>query len=525
MGTEEAPEKRRVFEFDVFLSHNRNDGSERIKSLLQDSGLRVWHDSNADLRNRKIRHSVTIAARNCRWIFVCLGDNFHDSPWCRAEYLPALAAQKRARCTRVATILHGSQRKIPAELINAPGFDCSGSIPDSLIRMLQESNHVVMMPPPPRVLSPEALATASLLAIQINRSSSDRVDRTLLALTDSAKSFLDRDPGADYEIFLARNFVCALPPKLTKTQQLISAVFELAGLIAASNVDNRANAMYLLEWLAQQKLHENALRAIVDILAVEKSPVLIRQAIETLERLGAVFSDLPSSVLIRGFLEAGDEVHLTSKYLESVPAAVRLKTQLGISVDESLLSPSERLYLCGERLAYLIERPAVSEYEHHLDVVRSLLGLSDLEICFREIYALFFDREKTPKRSDFDMSNVETLLQMYCLLVEQSEVREGLPLLYAEEYVMDFVLPPLLLCCTFPEYTAQAAALYQRMCTLMTKSTKFAHEVPAYLQASEKACSKSGIQDWNQLFDWMLLDKAEQQRRNREMFEGEETID
>jgi hypothetical protein len=59
----------------------------------------------------------------------------------------------------------------------------------------------------------------------------------------------------------------------------------------------------------------------------------------------------------------------------------------------------------------------------------------------------------------------------------------------------------------------------------MTKSTKFAHEVPAYLQASEKACSKSGIQDWNQLFDWMLLDKAEQQRRNREMFEGEETID
>lgn len=173
----------------------------------------------------------------------------------------------------------------------------------------------------------------------------------------------------------------------------------------------------------------------------------------------------------------------------------------------------------------MIKRPAVSEYEHHLDVVRSLLGVSDLEICFREIYALFFDREKTPKRSDFDMSNVETLLQMYCLLVEQSEVREGLPLLYAEEYVMDFVLPPLLLCCTFPEYTTQAAALYQQMCALMTKSTRFAHEVPAYLQALEKACNKPGIQDWNQLFDWMLLNKAEQQRRNREMFEGEETIE
>ena len=45
---------RRAFQFDAFLSHKRDDGSERLLRALTDQGVLAWHDGNADPRDRKV---------------------------------------------------------------------------------------------------------------------------------------------------------------------------------------------------------------------------------------------------------------------------------------------------------------------------------------------------------------------------------------------------------------------------------------------------------------------------------------
>lgn len=122
---------------------------------------------------------------------------------------------------------------------------------------------------------------------------------------------------------------------------------------------------------------------------------------------------------------------------------MRLRARLGNSVEESLLSMAERLHLCRKRLLYLLERPSISEYEGDsgFDLFRSLRGISDLELLLREVYPLFFDSERRPRVASETGTLVE-LLNFHSLLVEHSESHHGYPLLYADDYMMDFGFPP-----------------------------------------------------------------------------------
>src|SRR5690348_8590564 len=91
----------RVFPFDAFLSHNRADGSDQLATALRDKGLKVWHDSDADVRDRRVQQAIGMALWGSRYVVVCVTANFRDSHWVRAEYLNALSDEKRAAATRV----------------------------------------------------------------------------------------------------------------------------------------------------------------------------------------------------------------------------------------------------------------------------------------------------------------------------------------------------------------------------------------------------------------------------------------
>jgi hypothetical protein len=45
----------RAFAYEAFLSHNRNDNSADLAERLNRCGVRVWHDGDADLRDRRVR--------------------------------------------------------------------------------------------------------------------------------------------------------------------------------------------------------------------------------------------------------------------------------------------------------------------------------------------------------------------------------------------------------------------------------------------------------------------------------------
>lgn len=50
----------------------------------------------------------------------------------------------------------------------------------------------------------------------------------------------------------------------------------------------------------------------------------------------------------------------------------------------------------------------------------------------------------------------------------------------------------------------------------MTQSDKFKHEVPVYLQALDKGCKDSSIEDWHELFDSIELWHAEQHKERND---------
>src|SRR5262245_23277035 len=106
----------RVFPYDAFLSHNRNDNSTQLAQRLEKGGMRIWHDENADLRDRRVISNVAKALRRSRFVVVCIGPSFNDSVWLKAEYRLALELEKRAKITRVVVATSEGGTSVPSEL-------------------------------------------------------------------------------------------------------------------------------------------------------------------------------------------------------------------------------------------------------------------------------------------------------------------------------------------------------------------------------------------------------------------------
>jgi hypothetical protein len=113
---------RRAFPFEAFLSHNQFDQSDYAARELQRRGVSVWYDAHADLVDREVWSKVRIAIQAFRYVVVCVGRDFRNSPWVRAEYRPALAEEKRGALTRVLVLRMSADAPVPEELANSPMF-------------------------------------------------------------------------------------------------------------------------------------------------------------------------------------------------------------------------------------------------------------------------------------------------------------------------------------------------------------------------------------------------------------------
>jgi hypothetical protein len=118
----------RAFAYDVFLSHNRHDASADLARELTRFGAGVWHDGDADLRDRRVSQKVARALRASRFVAVCIGSGFRDSEWCKAEYAPALIAEKSADATRVLVVCLAPESIIPKTLQHCPRFSVNDPI-------------------------------------------------------------------------------------------------------------------------------------------------------------------------------------------------------------------------------------------------------------------------------------------------------------------------------------------------------------------------------------------------------------
>lgn len=142
----------RFFEYDVFLSHNANDGSHVLRDRLVDAGVRAWHDGYADMSDRLVQSKIGRALGESRYICVCVHDAFRDSEWVRVEYTTGLDIQKTFHIPRVVVARTGSIGQIPTDLANCPLYDLSSSGVEPLATFLLKENAR-----PPKGIAEDAL--------------------------------------------------------------------------------------------------------------------------------------------------------------------------------------------------------------------------------------------------------------------------------------------------------------------------------------------------------------------------------
>lgn len=504
----------RVFYFDAFLSHNRADSSPSLKSRLEASGLRIWHDSDADLRARKVRVRVAAGLKSSRFVVVCIHDAFLDSLWCRAEYLPALDIEKRTRVQRILVARMSPSIAVPSALQGAPVFDCTHEIPAAILDLLTTANRLVFDPAAllqapsslPAAPSPELKAVVlGALDWKWEMDDFDRdPERTARFITARiAPAFLARRAGdlldpASQKVQVYASMLGRIPAEGAQQwpHELRQAICDFAGLVARStDRDDRANAIHIFEWLATAGSRPAAIAAISEMLRTDTDPIVLAEGLKACHHIKVAAGEISPAALELAFLRGSSHLAAdsTSYFADSLSDAVRLRCALkGDLIDERFLTASEQLLLIEERVRFVLDESVYLDLDGIADQVRVHLQISDLELELRQLCHVMPLFGKVPEPEAAQL--YQRVVSLIGSVAAASEEKHGQPLLAMAEWVRQCALYPLLRCMVSAPATREAAAeTYRRVCSVMQMSDKCACEVPIYLAGLEVALATNNF--------------------------------
>ena len=321
--------------------------------------------------------------------------------------------------------------------------------------------------------------------------------------------------------YLLRNIVQDISERKFRnySDKTISLIENVAlRFIISENVDNRANAMYLLVWLAGEKLSKRAVNHIFEVLRVEENDAVVRIVIDFLAKANFRKTKKRLSITALSVLRDpyGWNSYSKSETFNLLPESIRLFALKGKGLNEEILTMEERLFLVRQRLEYLLESQAVSISHNNLDTARVIFQISDVEVTFRELHGLLFEYGK-PRNFNNDRSKIYGLVcDIICDFVQQSSMRNGKPLVYMEEYAVDFLLPILLICLKEERLITEIEIIYQRVCEIFQEYSSYGNEVPAYKFLFEKVKKGMSIEDAKFNHDFLnLMREASDYRRNQ----------
>ncbi len=517
----------RVFFFDAFLSHNRADSSPSLKSRLEASGLRIWHDADADLRARKVRVRVAAGLKSSRFVVVCIHDGFLDSLWCRAEYLPALDIEKRTQVQRVLVAQMSASIVVPSPLQGAPAFDCTHEIPPAMLDLLTTGNRLAFDPGPvlQAACSLPVSPTEALKAVieeacewewAKDEFGSDPERDAKIMTARLAISYLRKTAGDELDLtgqrIQAYRSILSRVPAATAQQwpsELRQAICDFAALIACStDRDDRANALYILEWLAAAGSRPEDLAAISEVLRTDTDPIVLGEGLKAYAHLRVGAGEISQAVLELAFLRGSSRLGAdsTSYFAGSISEAVRLRCALkGDLIDESFLTASEQLLLIEERVNFVLSESVYLDLEGVADQVRIPLQISDLELELRQLRHVMRLFAGLPQQEATQL--YQRVVSLIGSVAATSEERQGQPLLAMAEWVLEYALYPLLRSMLNTPATREAAVeTYRRVCFVMEASGKFGHEVPVYLAGLEAALATNDFGQAQDKIERGLLD-------------------
>jgi hypothetical protein len=192
----------RAFRYDAFISHRRFDGSGLLQAKLAALGLDVWHDGDADIRDRKVEQKVTQAINQSRYVVACVSEGYADSAWCRAEWLPSLDVERFSEGVRVLVTVLTEGAAVPQELAYAPTFEVSDQGVGALADYLRAGNRLPF--------SPSGLITEEAMLKPEARDELEAVCRHIL--DGGPKAFGRLETEAEVRLAFAWSVVHSLEP-------------------------------------------------------------------------------------------------------------------------------------------------------------------------------------------------------------------------------------------------------------------------------------------------------------------------
>jgi hypothetical protein len=445
-------------------------------------GAAVWHDGDQDLRDGMVRQRITAALFQSRFVILAIDDCFRDSPWCRAEYLPALTVEKQTAATRVIVARMNAATHVPDLLASVPIFDCSRQDSFDLLSAEIQKGNRVPLDIAPRAPSSPNVETLKQTALAVIKEAEDKHDPNSQILRMVAHALADGDSLVHpLHLMATRNM---LIKKLNFSSLfdrdrafLVSAALFFCTL---SNSDDRANGLYTLLHLAEHDPMQSLQEEVLRIFLKESDDTLLQIGFPWFERRWGMLSVEQRSMVEICALR--DPTHLSlyyprSQMVDRFSAATRVKI-FNRGLDTEMLSIEEKMYLLEERTEYLLSSPDLITGTSGWDTMRKRMGISDMEILFRDLDRLLFESGRVPKGEAAVLGDrVVALVQS---IVSHAAHHDGIPLIALEEWVLDFVLKPLLWCTTISTTKSSAQEVFSGICDLLEAKGSLAHEVPVY---------------------------------------------
>ncbi|MGY3032938.1 hypothetical protein ACVIIV_002108 [Bradyrhizobium sp. USDA 4354] len=452
----------RVFKFDGFISHNRNDGSSHIAAQLRSLGVSIWHDEDADLRERKVQAHVARALRASRYLVVYVSAQFRDSAWVQCEYRPTFELEKHGNLIRTVVLSDGDESLIPAALRNAPRFGTNSL--KQLADFLREGNRLDF--------NPDEILKGCAVRIDSVRPGESKMEKEA-----NSGVFSER-------LFLERNRVQLQPgllddPDSANGESLRRLAFSAT---RSSDADNRANGLMLLEAIDKRWLRQQTLDDLLVCLAQESDSSLVGYMASWLagivDRLTSDRLALANLVVLRSPDRFQHQFDLS--LLNRLPEAVRCRVFIGDTLGG--LNRAEMMSLVKERLDYISEIAGMS-YPSELGAAGVVHQISEWETLLREICTKVLGISSGDERFASEVCADGLLLREALQALNRIMERcrsDAATCSAMEEWLLDYMIIPLMFYRSIPDLWADARRIILGACDALSGSAEIAHEVPCY---------------------------------------------
>lgn len=491
----------RAFQFDAFISHNRNDRhSKRLAQELYSRNATVWHDDDQDIQDRKVQKAVSLALVRSRYLVLSVDDCFRDSAWCRAEYKSALETEKQAGGLKVLVAHMTPHSFVPDCLLEARSFKCyQKNEVDRLSTLLKNGNRVPFNTNWNADNQIQTFKDDNIIALcdTIIRESRDKKDinsRTLLmvALSVEGGDSLSYSQQLEKARLILINDVEMSGFSKEDFDFLVSSSLFLCGL---SDPDVRANGMYILAHLADHDPTGNLRDVLLHIFKEEPVDSNLSVGFPWFEKNWALFTEEQRSIVELCALRYPSGLKsffLQSKFVSSLSEVTRTKV-FAQGLEAGILPHKESMHLIEVKVDYILASDKAVIGNSRLDELRGMLGISDMELVFIDLNTLLFDRFDGLK------PEFETLAPRVVALIDHiakhSHDHQGFPLITMEEWVLDYVLKPLLYCVSHRISKKQAEKAFNGVCNVIEAVGSLSHEVPFYRNYLKIASKGADISD------------------------------